>query len=122
MNATPSDTHPIKTDGKIATIAASASLSGSIDLVAGTPVKIEMPVAWDAADLTFQASSDDVMFNDFYDAAGTEVVVVASASRTMKIDPADFVGIRFLKVRSGTSDTPVNQSSERQIKIISTVL
>lgn len=119
---TPSAAFPRKLDRKTVTIANGASLSGAIDLGAGTLVGIEMPAAWDAADLTFQTSSDNTAFQDYYDAAGTEVTVSADASRNIKLDAADYAGAGQLKVRSGTSDTPVNQTAERTIVLILRVL
>lgn len=110
-----------------ATIAASANLSGVIDLQqasagllrAGVLVGIEIPASWTTANLTFQAGYDASDVRDVYDENGIELaVVVGGASRRIVVDPARFAGIRFLKVRSGTTGTPVNQSAERSIGLI----
>jgi hypothetical protein len=102
----------------IVTIANNQSLSGPINLEGATLVAIEMPAAWDAANLTFQASSDGVTYNDLYDDSGTEVVVTAAASRFI-IFRADkeIVGARHLKVRSGPVGGPINQTAERKIRL-----
>ncbi len=112
-----SDVYPDKLDIKYASIAASASLSGAVPLGAGTPIVIEMPTAWDAANLTFQTSSNGTTFQDYYDSSGNEFTVVASASRNIKIEPSDFAGARHIKIRSGTASVPVNQSAIRSINI-----
>jgi hypothetical protein len=77
-----------------------------------------MPGAWSAANLTFQASEDGVTYSNLYDYTGTEINVVAAASVFIRLNPADWVGIRYLIVRSGTSGTPVNQGAQRLIVLV----
>ena len=101
-----------------ATIASAASLSGAIDLAGCVLVGIQMPSGWDAANLTFQGSADGVTYGDVYDGAGTEYFVTAVASYFIRIDPQDLVPIRYLKVRSGTTGTPVAQGAERVLTLI----
>lgn len=101
------------------TIANGAALSGSIDLTGLTIVAIQMPAAWTAANITFQASTTDGgTLQDVYDDAGTEVTVTAAASRFITLSPATSIAYRFLKLRSGTTGTPVNQGGERSITLI----
>ena len=88
--------------------------SGSYESLVG----IVMPGTWTAANLTFQASNDNSTFTDLYNAAGTEVTVTAAASRWIAIDPADFAGVAYLKVRSGTSGSAVNQGANRTIGLV----
>lgn len=107
-----SDTHPT------ATIANGESLSGAVDLGDGILTRIEMPAAWTAAGLTFQVSADNSTWLDLYDDAGSEVSVTADASQAMRVDFADWIGVRYLKARSGTSGTPVNQGAERVLSLI----
>src|SRR5690242_19694846 len=91
-----------------ATIASGGSLSPSIDLSDARPVRIVMPSGWDAANLTLQTSLDNVTFNNVYDEFGSEVTIVAAASRAIILDPAKYFALgRYLKLRSGTSGTPV---------------
>ena len=100
-------------------IASGASLSGVLSLVGKTLTDIIMPSAWTAANLTFQYSdSENGTFVDMYDDAGTEYLVVAGASRGISLDPRAFVGKNFLKIRSGTSGTPVNQGAARTLTCI----
>lgn len=102
-----------------ATIANGASLSGAIDLSAGRLARIAIPASWTTANLTFQTSADNVTFNDLYDSYGTEyTATVGGASRAIIIPLADFIGVRYLKIRSGTTGTPVNQGADRTLTLV----
>lgn len=101
-----------------ATIANGASLSGAIDLSTGKLARIAMPASWTAANLTFQASYDGATYNDLYDQNGTEYTVTAAASRSILVPFADFIGIRYLKIRSGTSGAAVNQGADRTLNLV----
>lgn len=104
--------------GQDATIANGAALSGAVDLQGNTIVGIQMPSSWTAANLTFQGSADGTTYQDVYDTSGTEVVITAAASRCIVVNPATFQALRFLKIRSGTTGTPVNQGAARTISLI----
>lgn len=104
-----------------ATIADSASLSGAVDLssFSGTLVAIQTPSGWTSAVLTFQASYDGTTYANLYNSAGAEVTTgTIAASYYVALDPADFAGIRYLKVRSGTSGSATNQSSGDTLQLI----
>ena len=102
-----------------ATIAASGSLSGAVHLPNGHAlVGILMPAAWDTAALTFQVSLDGTTFQNAYVAAGTEVSVTAAAATTIALDPATWLHARYLKVRSGTAASAVNQTAARTVGLI----
>lgn len=100
------------------TIANGTSLSDAIEFGGDALVEIVMPAAWTAAGLTFQVSHDGVTYQNLYDAAGTEVQISVAASRNVRLSPTDWIGVPYLKVRSGTSGTPVNQGAARTIQII----
>lgn len=105
----------------IATIPAGQSLSAAVPLAVNgeTLVAIQMPAAWTAAALTFQAAhDDDATFVDLYNAAGVEVTIQAAQSRYIPVDPADFRGVLFLKIRSGTGAAPVNQTADRTLILV----
>jgi hypothetical protein len=76
-----------------------------------------MPAAWTAASLTFQGSADGTTYGDLYD-AGTEMSTAAGASRVIHLDWTKFVGLRFLKIRSGTTGVPVNQGGDRVLTLV----
>lgn len=100
-----------------ASIANGASLSGAVDLATGRLVQIQMPAAWDAAALTFQTSADGVTYADLYDVTGAEYTVPAAASQSVVIPRDDFIGTRYLKIRSGLAAAAVNQSAARAITL-----
>lgn len=100
------------------TIANGASLSDAIRPNGAAMVGIEMPATWTTANLTFQVSVDGTTYNNLYDSTGTEVTVTAAASRYIQLNPASFEGFLYVKVRSGTSGTPVNQGGARTIKVV----
>lgn len=101
-------------------IANGQSLSGAVDLLELTPVRITMPSSWTAANLTFQVSYDGVNFANLYDAYGNEVIVQASTSRDIALG-SDFIwhflGAKSLRIRSGTSGSPVAQGGARTILV-----
>ena len=111
------DTLYAKPDQQIS-IPASGTISDSINLIAQTLLAIEMPSEWTAADLTFRASVDGLVFDNMYDQFGNEFVVKAAANRFIVVSPADWVGVRYLSIRSGTSATPVAQTGSRALILI----
>lgn len=100
------------------TIANGASLSNGIDIGTKTLLAIHMPALWTAANLTFQASEDGVTYDDLYDGVGTEKTIVVGATRYIYLTPADWVGVPYLKIRSGTASVPVNQGAARSITLV----
>ena len=102
------------------TIASGTSLSGEIE-VKNQLLAIEMPAAWTAASITFQASSTSGgTYKDVYDDLGSEVTLTAGANRVITIDnnALKLASLKFIKLRSGTTATPVNQAAARVINII----
>jgi len=77
-----------------------------------------MPDSWSTANLTLQASADGTNYHNLYQDDGTEYTVSAAASRHIILNPAEFAGIRFLKLRSGTSSSAVNQAADRTITLV----
>lgn len=101
-----------------ATIANGASLSAAIDLGDSRALAaIVMPASWTTANLTFQASPDGTSYFDLYD-GGAERSVTASTSRVIAVTIVDWLGLRYLKIRSGTSGTPVTQGADRTLTLI----
>lgn len=105
----------------VATIAASASVSGEVDIGGATIVGIHMPADWDAANLTFQAAHETGgTYWDVYDDAGTEVSVTAAADRAIGCDAKalELSAWRYIKIRSGTTGTPVTQTAARTLVLV----
>lgn len=109
-----------------ATIASGAALSGAVGLGDKSLVGIQMPSSWTTADLTFQASPDggvtwdELNVTDFTSADAVAAVQVHSpaASQRIAFDPKYFRGVNNIKVRSGTSASPVNQSGGAVLTLI----
>jgi hypothetical protein len=109
------------------TIAAGQSLSNGA--LAGDQVvsAIIVPSGWTAAALTFTVSDDDgKTFNSLYDDGGAEIsitsaVMTAAAAMNpgrISVDPSAYAGVTLLKLRSGTSASPVNQVSAVTLYVI----
>ena len=103
---------------RTATIANNAALSDAVTIDKSLLLGLVLPGTWTTADLTLQASADGTTFGNVYDSAGTEVTIKAAASRYVTLNPADFVGMQAIKLRSGTSGSPVTQTAERTITVI----
>ena len=97
------------------------NISGEIDLGYGKYISVVMPDAWDAADLTFQASdAEGGIYQDVYDDLGSIVLIPADAGQVISItiNALTFAGLRFIKIRSGTTAVPIVQTASRTFKII----
>lgn len=100
-------------------IANGASLSAEILLPVATPVAIMFPATWTAANLTFQARPDGGdTYGNVYDASAVELTVGGAAGRFIVLPPMSFTGIKYLKIRSGTAGSPVNQAAERTLQLV----
>lgn len=97
-----------------ATILSGASLSDGVNLAGHILCGVYMPAGWTAAGISFQASIDGVTFVDMY-AAGAELTSAAGASQYVALDSSVFLGVRAIKVRSGTAGVPVNQGADRAL-------
>lgn len=111
------------TNKMTATIASGQSLSDIVELRpqgragACTLATIVMPSAWTSANITFQGSVDGQTFGNVYDDSGAEVTVAAAASRVIVVTASYFWGIRWIRLRSGTSSVPVNQAAQRTLTL-----
>jgi len=95
-------------------IDAGESLSAGIDCSAGPIVKITMPGNFVGDTITFQTSSDGIMYNDIFDPSGTELMFRVIAG-------TGIIGMRlttgFVKFRSGTRERPVVQPELREFAV-----
>lgn len=92
------------------TIADEAALSGAAFIGAAEIVGISVPTI-DSAKLTFQGSADGVTYRDLYDSTPAELEWAASTGDYFATLPANLKGVNYLKLRSGTSASPVNQTT-----------
>lgn len=74
-----------------------------------------------ATSLTFQvAPTIEGRYNNFYDDAGTEVAITVAANRAVGMDDRlpEFLAVRFVKVRLGSSASPVVATVDRSIVLL----
>ena len=96
-------------------------LSGAIDLAGATLFALVMPADWTMASLSFQASVDCVTFGELYNDSGTEVTVTTPAASEFIVfasSPAQWLGIRCVKIRSGTAGAAVTQAVAAPITVV----
>jgi hypothetical protein len=99
-------------------IANGQSLSGAVDMGDRALVGALISAAWTAAGLSFQASPDGVTYGKMLDATGAEITAAAvAAGNYVATDPKHWVGVRFMKLVSGTNGTQVTQGADRLIRI-----
>ena len=106
-----------------AVIAINESLSQPVHLNNNTLVGLIVPGEWTPANITFQGSVDGTNWFNLLDADGVELTVIVSlgspATATWFVFPAGaFHGIEFIRFRSGTRATAVNQVAARTLTAI----
>jgi hypothetical protein len=101
-----------------ATIANGTSLSNAVYLGSSDLISIIMPSSWTTANITYQFSIDGVNFYDAYNTTAELSSTAAVASRIISINSANYDAGRYIKIRSGTSATPVNQAADRILTLI----
>lgn len=107
-------------------IANGTAISAAVNIGPMTLVGIIMdPSAWTPADLTFQAAPDGATFGELVetDLAAADAVAALqvhspAAGQFIVLDPAKLRGVVSLKVRSGTSGSPVNQLADRNLTLL----
>lgn len=92
-------------DDATATIASSSTTSSEIDLSGTTLCGIYIPSAFTGTSISFQASSaSGGTFVAVKDGSGNSISKTVASSQFIRLDPTDFVGIRFLKIVSGSTE------------------
>lgn len=101
------------------TIANSASLSDAVDLQGKTLVGLLLSTSWTAAAITFAGSIDGTNYYPVYTKDGEYSIasgnVPTSNGALFALDPAVFASFRYLKARSGTAASAVNQGGARTL-------
>lgn len=106
------------------TIANGAALSSAGNLTAYVQqgktrtVGLLMPAAWTAANITLQASENGSTFYNVWSGGSEYTLTNTDASQYVVIPANDLIGANYLKVRSGTSGSPVNQGAARTLQIL----
>jgi hypothetical protein len=98
------------------TIAAGGSLSAGVDLKGCTLARMELPTMTSAA-VTFQVSEDGGTYKELFDFFGAAVAYPAGTGGVVVVlSPQDWYGLKYMKVRSGTSASAVTQAGGATIK------
>ena len=97
------------------TIPNGQAVSAAVEITSYSPAVIEMPTAWTAANLTFLCSSDNVTYFNLCDSSGAEILITGAALQRIVLGSTYFHTHKYLKIRSGTYASPVNQGAERTI-------
>ena len=114
------DTAPVEVTSPAPTTV-SGSISNGASLSAGIAIRgalssVLLPSAWTTASITFQGSVDGgTTYADIYD-AGTERTIASAnvvGGRLLALSLNEWIGFTHIKIRSGTSATPVNQGAAR---------
>lgn len=94
-----------KIDAEGCTIAISQTDSSEVDLRGMTLCGIHLPAAFTGTALTFKAATaSGGTFQSVVDGAGAAVSKTVAQGQYVKLDPADFAGIQFIKIVSGSSE------------------
>lgn len=86
------------------TIANGAQDSSEYDAVLDRPVRISMPSAFTGANLTVWAPNSSGTYQQVYNDDGTAFTIPVAASREIKLNPADWIGIQKFKLRSDLAE------------------
>lgn len=103
-----------------ATFKAGSSLSEEVDLRFTRLFGISMPNVWTTANITIQVRrNEDTVWRDLHHDDGQEYTITASGDRHINIRwPGSLFGIRYIRLRSGTSATPVAQAAETKLNLL----
>lgn len=108
-------------ESKTVTIANGESVSSTIDTLRSTVIGLIFPAAWTTAALTIEVSADNATWIGLaYDNAGYQCNCIASpaVSSAYSISLDGMLPYRYIRLRSGTTATPVNQGGDRAITVI----
>jgi len=105
-----------------ATIAAGATgLSDEVNVGGFKTMAIYMPAVWTTAVITFLASDKKGgTYQSLYDDVGAEVSITAAASEVVSCASiaVKLAPLEWIKLRSGTAATPVNQTAGATLKLL----
>ena len=97
-------------------------LSAAVALGGAEIVGIEAPATWETAALTFAASITlSGTYVPLYDSDGGELSIAIAAIRMIGLTAEEasiLQGLPFIKLRSGTLATPVDQTAEKTLSLI----
>ena len=84
-------------------------------------IAIEIPAAWTAAGLSFVAVGGDGL-DKTVKKDGSEVTLTVSTNEYHSLELPLLMGIKNIKLRSGTSASPVSQGATRSVVVVTTAV
>jgi hypothetical protein len=105
---------------KTPTILAGQSLSDAFDASGALQLFIVTPAVWTSANVTFQASIDTgTNFFNLFGHLGPEIMLAMGdrLNAMTVVDITDFPKAVFLKLRSGTRNSPVVQAQDAVFQV-----
>lgn len=96
-----------------ATVPASGSVSGTVDMGGVTLTGLVMPGTLTNGTVYFRVSADGVSYVPLYDAVGSRIQVLVGASRAYSLDPADFLSWRYVALEGAA-----NEAAERVLTLV----
>jgi hypothetical protein len=107
-------------NNRAVTIPSGASISAAFQLHGQSIIRVWAPSQWTPARLTFQGSQNGNVWDNLYDHADIEMSLPFTAQtsgfdRSYAIPLEWTMGCEFIRFRSGTALSPVNQDADRII-------
>ena len=102
---------PSRTDIKSGSFAVGSTETTPISLNEYALVGITSGSNLTATSLTFQVSSDNVIWYPLFTDLGEYAITASSAVRAYALDPTAFMGWNLVKLRQGTSSSAVAQAT-----------
>ena len=93
------------------------SLSAAIDCTNANVLNVAIGEWEPVAQLSFQISADNLTYYNLFWENGQEIVMTVWPNTAYVLTGAWRESIRWLKIRSGTSKGPVNQTETRTIRL-----
>lgn len=102
-----------------ATIANGVALSEWLDLGERRFAGLIMSANWTAAAISFDVSPDGgTTAFPLFDKNNAEMTLAVAAGRAYAFPIADMLGWNYIRLRSGLSGAPVNQSAARVLRVM----
>lgn len=94
------------------------SQSDDLDLGAYRLVGLSIPATFEPTTVSFLSSFDGATWNPVFDASGAEVTATVGVNRRVVLNPANFYGIRWVRIRGGTAASPTTVAADRTVRLI----
>ena len=105
----------------VLTIPSGTSVSGVLDTGRDSILGIVMPSSWTSADLTFEVSYDNITWVGMvYDETSSQCNSISSPapSSAHTVSLSGLLPYRYVRLRSGTTSSPVVQGGDRSVVVL----